>query len=240
MTHLSEDPTYLAGGLFLLAGAFLVALKFTQQGKYLIRAVIAAALGLMVIAIEWVWVTDNERIENVVYEVRTAVLKSDVDGVLNNLAPDVMYQRGGAALTADQTRELLRSIVAGIRLEFAHISQLRTSAGQLTRRGNAEFKVFSRGGRKSSGSSEGFTTTTSWSLGFRETAPGIWKIQRITPVSVPMGALGLPGGLTSSEDSDIGPAEGNSGPGLDTRQFPSRPRGKGRRHVRLSNHVETN
>ena len=41
MTYLLEDPTYLAGGLLLLAGAFLVALKVTQQGKYLVRAGIA-------------------------------------------------------------------------------------------------------------------------------------------------------------------------------------------------------
>ena len=36
MTYLSEDPTYLAGGLLLLAGAFLVALNITQRGKYLV------------------------------------------------------------------------------------------------------------------------------------------------------------------------------------------------------------
>ena len=44
MTYLSEDPTLLAGGLLLVAGGFVVALRVTQQGKYLVRAVIAAAL----------------------------------------------------------------------------------------------------------------------------------------------------------------------------------------------------
>ena len=73
MTYLSEDPTYLAGGLLLLAGAFLVALKVTQQGKYLIRAGIALGLGLVVVVVEWLWVTDNERIEQVVYDLRRAV-----------------------------------------------------------------------------------------------------------------------------------------------------------------------
>ena len=105
MIYLSEDPTYLAGGLFLLAGLFAVALKVTQQGKYLVRAGIAVALALVVIVVEWVWVTDNERIENVVYAVRAAVLKSDVDGVLALLAPDVLYSRGrGGALARRDTR----------------------------------------------------------------------------------------------------------------------------------------
>jgi hypothetical protein len=36
VTFLSEDPTYLAGFLALVAVALLVALKVTQQGKYLV------------------------------------------------------------------------------------------------------------------------------------------------------------------------------------------------------------
>ena len=155
MIYLSEDPTYLAGGLFLLAGLFAVALKVTQQAKYLVRAVIAVALALVVIVVEWVWVTDNERIENVVYALRAAVLKSDVGGVLALLAPDVLYSRGPAALSPDETRGLIRSRVGDIRLEFARISQLRTSVGQHTRRGVAEFQVFSRGGLKNSSDAAG-------------------------------------------------------------------------------------
>lgn len=82
MSYLSEDPTVLAGGLLMLAAAFGVALKVTQQGKYLIGASIAAALAAVVVAVEWMWVTDTERIEDVVYDLRQAVLDSDVDRVM--------------------------------------------------------------------------------------------------------------------------------------------------------------
>ena len=51
--------------------------------------------------------TDNERIEKVVYDVREAVLKSDTDGVLAHLAPNVMYQQGDTALMSDATRKLI-------------------------------------------------------------------------------------------------------------------------------------
>lgn len=70
MTYLSEDPTYLAGGLVLLAGAFFIALYSTQQGKYLIRGAVALGLALVVVVIEWLWVTDTERIEQLVYDIR--------------------------------------------------------------------------------------------------------------------------------------------------------------------------
>ena len=115
MTYLSEDPTYLAGGLLLLGTAFVIALKATQQGKYLIGAATTLALAVLVVVVEWVWVTENERIEKVVYEVRAAVLKSDADGVLAHLAPNVMYQQGDTALMSDATRELIRKNVSDVR-----------------------------------------------------------------------------------------------------------------------------
>ena len=73
MTNFSEDPTYSVAGLILLAVGFLVALKFNQRGKYLVYAGIALGLAISVFAIEWLWVTDNERIEQVVYQLRHAL-----------------------------------------------------------------------------------------------------------------------------------------------------------------------
>jgi hypothetical protein len=205
MTYLSEDPTYLAGGFLLLGAACFIALKATQQGKYLIGAATALVLALLVVAVEWMWVTDNERIEKVVYEVRDAVLESDADGVLARLAPNVMYQQGDTALTSDATRELIRANVSNVHLEFARITELRTSVGEQTRRGSAEFRVFTRGGLKTSAHiTDGMSTMTAWSFGFQETEPGIWKINRITPVSIPSGVLALPGGVMPSDGSHIG------------------------------------
>jgi hypothetical protein len=205
MSYLSDDPTYLAGGLLLLAGACVIALRVTQQGKYLFGAATALGLALMVVVVEWIWVTDNERIEKVVYDVRAAVLKSDTDAVLAHLAPNVMYLQGETALTSAAARDLVRFNVSKVHLEFARISELRTSVGQQTRRGIAEFRVFTRGGLKTTSDiSEGVTAMTAWSLGFQETEPGVWKIHRISPVSIPRGILALPGGLMPSDGSHIG------------------------------------
>src|SRR4051794_20690928 len=68
MESLSEDPTYLAGGLGLVALMLLVALRVTQQGRYLIRALIVLGLAAAVLVIEHFWFTDAERIEGVVYD----------------------------------------------------------------------------------------------------------------------------------------------------------------------------
>ncbi len=195
MTYLSEDPTFLAGGLVLLAGAFLVALKVTEQGKYLIHAAISLALAVAIVAIEWVWVTDNERIEQVVYDLGRAVKNSDADRVLTHLTPTVQYKQGEIVLTEDMTRALIRSNLNNTRFDFVRISDLQTSSGQQTRRGSADFRVISSGSLNSSvGPIDSGTRITAWSLGFQETGHGVWKVNRITPMSIPQGILGSPGG----------------------------------------------
>ncbi len=213
MTFLSEDPTYLAGALSLAAVAFLVALNVTQRGKYLVYAGVAFGLALSVVAIEWLWVTDNERIEKVVYDLRRAVQNSDSDGVLAHMAPSVQYLQGDTALSEDATRALIRANLSHARFQFVRISDLQTSAGQQSRRGKAEFRVFSRGGfDRRDGAAPGMTDfgtqVTTWSLGFQETEPGIWKVNRISPVSIPQGILALPGGLPPTDDSHLGLNDG--------------------------------
>jgi ketosteroid isomerase-like protein len=188
MTFLSEDPTYLAGALLLLAGAFAVAMRVTQQGKYLIWALSAAGLAVVVVAIERFWVTDSERIERVVYDLRRAVLASDAEGVLKHLTPDVQYVQYGTPLSGEATRELIRTNLANASFDLVHLRELQTSAGRQTRRGKAEFRMMAKGRlRTSLATYDVGTADSTWSLGFQETAPGEWKVNRITPVLVPEG-----------------------------------------------------
>jgi ketosteroid isomerase-like protein len=193
MTYLSEDPTYVAGALGLLAGAFLMALKVTQQGKYLVWALSTLGLTLALVVIEHFWVTDNERIEAVVYDLKTAVVASDVDGVLKHMTPDVEYVQGGAVLSGEATQGLIRANLANTAFDFIHIQDLQISAGRQTRRGKAEFHVYAKGTLRTSLASYNVGTANStWSLGFQETSPGTWKVNRITPVSLPDGAISVP------------------------------------------------
>jgi hypothetical protein len=209
MVDLAEDSSYLVGGLLLLSGAFLVALNFTRQNKYLIRAGIAIGLAIAVLAVEWVWVTDNERIEQVVYNLRRAVLNSDAEGVIAHMAPNVQYLQGDTALTEEMTRALIRSNLSHSRFDFLRVADLQVSAGQQSRRGTAEFRVFARGQLDSPSTAGDIgTSVTTWSLGFQETEPGVWKVNRISPISIPRGALALPGGLLPTDGSHLGYDDG--------------------------------
>ena len=107
-----------------------IALKVTQQGKYLLSAGMALLLALLVVVVEWLWVTDNERIEQVVHDVRTAVLNSDPEGVLAHLTPDAQYAGPESSMTPEATRHLIREYVSNVHLEFLRIMQLKTSVAQ--------------------------------------------------------------------------------------------------------------
>jgi hypothetical protein len=121
-------------------------------------------------------------------------LNSDVEGVLAQLAPDVQYSQGGKALPPEATRALIRTNLSHSHFDFIRISELQTSFGQQARRGKAEFRVLAKGSLNTTlGTVNASTAYSSWSLGFQETEPGVWKVNRITPLAIPQEALALPG-----------------------------------------------
>lgn len=196
MHYLSEDPWPLVYMLGAAALAGLVALRVTQQGKYLVWCGVAVLLALVVLLIEHFWVTDNERIEAVVYDIARSVAKSDAEGVIAHLAPDARVELGSAndrftSLVTSQlhgvvgralTREMIRAELVKYHFDFVRITRLHAEAGAHTRRGTAEFRVQVFGVQH-----QPFHTISTppagmgWSLGFREVEPGVWKVTRITP-----------------------------------------------------------
>jgi hypothetical protein len=188
-----------------VAAAYVVALQVTQQGKYLIRALVAAGLALVVLGIEWLWVTDAERIEQVVYDLRRDVMNSNVEGVLSHLSSNVQFLKGEMALDGEQTRSLVRANLENTSFDLIRISSLEASAGRQSRRGKAEFRVIAKGNWHTSQATMSIGTANSiWSLGFQETRPGVWKVNRITPVQIPVGALVMPGGPPRMDRARLG------------------------------------
>jgi hypothetical protein len=186
MSLISDDPTWLAGGLVLAALACFLALKATQDGKYLVWGLGALAGAGLVVLVEWAWVTDDERIEAVVYGLRKSLMAGDVEGVLARMTPGVQYVQEGQTLSGDQTRSLIKTSMSGSRFETLRVYALQTSAGRQTRRGKAEFKVFVQGHVQGPfGLGGAGTANTTWSLGFEEVEPKVWRVNRITPVSLP-------------------------------------------------------
>lgn len=181
MHYLSEDPWPLVAILGFVALGFVIALKVTQEGKYLIRAGIALGLAALGLVVEGMWVTDSERIEAVVYDVARAVRASDAEGVVKHLAPEVDVAQGDNDLGSLDVG-LIRHVVAQTHFQFLTVDKLTAKAYPVSRRGKATFRTLAQG------ESQGMAfqpLPATWDLGFREERPGVWKITRISPTSLP-------------------------------------------------------
>ena len=196
--YLSEDPWPFAYVVGLLILGLLVALWVTQQGRFLVWAGIALGVGLAAFGLERAWVTDAERIEEVVHDMAWAVQAADADRVAGHLAPEVELAVGDGSLGPLMTLAMVRGWVETARFDYVHVSRLRTNAGRLTRTGTAEFRVQAMGSVPTASVQHNYMTPpegTEWSFGLRETEPGTWKVTRITPLNLPRGVnlLNLPG-----------------------------------------------
>ena len=136
---------------------------------------------------ERLWVTDNERIEQVVYDLHRAVEASDVKGVFAYLTPDIEYVLASAeSKSGDETRAFIRDQLEHTKFDFVRITNLEAHAGGQTGRGSVEFRVLTSGTHDSPFATLNFGAThLDFSLGFQETEPHVWKVDRITPTQVP-------------------------------------------------------
>lgn len=198
MSMFTEDPTLPVAVLLMAAACCFVAVRVRQEGKYLVWGGVALALAGGVAAFEWAWVTEKERIEGVVHDLRRALLASDSQRILGHLTPDAQFVQAGSSMNPEATRALIAGNVSAAKFDLVRVRELQASAGSRTRRGKAEFKVFARGsfqGPFGLGGLSGAADST-WSLGFEETRPGVWKINRITPISTPLSPALFAGGAT--------------------------------------------
>ncbi|SIO36160.1 hypothetical protein SAMN05444166_4096 [Singulisphaera sp. GP187] len=188
MELLSEDATYLAGGLGILAMLFLVALRVTQQGKFLIWTGVALSLAAILVLVEFLWVTDTERIEQVVYDLRGAVAASDAPAVFALLAPDVEFVQKGHNISGEETRRYIEDQLDRAKFDFVRITKLEANAGRQSGRGSALFRIVAGGSYQVGSVALNFgTTNLDFSLGFRELSPKVWRVDRITLTRAPKG-----------------------------------------------------
>ncbi len=202
--YVAEDawPLVLTcGGVAVLA---LMALQLTQQGKFLVVALAAAGLAVLAFTVEALWVTDDERIGDVVYDLTRAAGRGDVDRVLTHLAPEVVLSQGPAPPVEPRTKapiagELARGTAArdaiaatlrATKFDWIVANRLEAHADAAAGVGTASFRVIASGSIAATHQYNFATDAggSDWSLGFRQTSPGTWQVTRITAVRLPFNA----------------------------------------------------
>lgn len=168
----------------------------------MIWALACLGLATATLVIERLWVTDLERIETVVYGLVDALRRSDGETAVSFLADDAAVTIGDADLgsirgDAVLDRRLFEKVLSSTKFDLLQIGRLTIKVGSRTRRGTARFKVLATGSYNGNVRVPFNAAGTEWDLGCRETAPGVWKIERITPTSLPADATPYVQGILS-------------------------------------------
>jgi hypothetical protein len=200
MAFLAENPWPVIYACLVAAVVSLILVRLTQQGKFLFVALGALGLAGLLAVVDAVWVTDVERVEEVVQRVAAAAARGDVDAVVTELDPDVsLSQEGGDSGAGGEIARgraailAIRATLAATRFDYLNVGNLQASAGSLSRQGKVDFRAYTMGSIQL-GTQFNFVTGpegSDWSVGLRETSPGTWKITRITAVRLP-GRASLP------------------------------------------------
>ena len=188
---ISENPWPLIYGCLIVAAVGLVALRLTQQGKFLMIALGALGLAGGLWLVDRLWVTDVERIEEVVHNLAAAVARSDKEAVVQLLDSQVSLSQesnGGEIARGAPAIALIRATLANVKFDYVKVRNLGTTAGALSGQGKCDFQVDTMGSVAGPSATMNFMTgpaASDWSLGFIRTPDGSWKVQRITAMRLP-------------------------------------------------------
>jgi hypothetical protein len=186
MTFLTEDASYLLIGLGVAALACLLALKVSQQGKFLVWALGLLVAAAVVFGFEHFWVTEAEQVEAVVYDLAEAIRASNADRIKDHIDPKVTIGTKDRTIDGSATLRLIYFYLQSTHFDYVTVSQLTTSVGRQSRVGKANFKAIATGVFQEGQSEFPIGTLgTEWELSFREVSPGVWKITRIQAIKVP-------------------------------------------------------
>ena len=91
-------------------------------------------------------------------------------------------------MSGEHVRGYIKDSLERTRFDFVRISRLKAVAGRQTRRGVAEFRVIAGGTYQQPSIALNFAAANmDFSLGLRETGPGVWKVERISQSNAPRG-----------------------------------------------------
>ncbi len=191
MSLIFENPWPLIWVCLGLAAMLVVAMRMTQQGKFLLWAAVVAALAGLLLVADAVVVTDAERVEMVVDALVDGVRKSDPDAVLALLSDSISIEDiGGQQIASGPTARLfVRLGLEAVRFDILQSGSRRVEVGAISRQAKVDLRIFVAGRFAGSQLGAGFGTKpgegSDWSIGLDEIEKGVWKIERITPISLP-------------------------------------------------------
>lgn len=176
LKHLfAEDVWTLIWVIALLALVLLIAMVATRRSRLLIGIVSLAALAVVLLVIERLWVTDRERVDAIIDDIAQSVRQGDTEGIVRHLAPQCHY----GSLDREGIRRMVDSVFHTFELEKLTISSRKTELFSRRKEATAEFLAVVRAKQANL---ESGPYPTRWTLTFTQTSTGEWQVLEIQQI----------------------------------------------------------
>ena len=173
IVHLFAEDVWPLIWLLALAELILfIAMVGTGRGRYLVWMGVVAALAMLLVVLEWVLVTDRERVDAVVDQMARAVRHKDFDAVLRHLAPQCHF--GG--YDRERIRELADTELRDIEIDRITVSDRHTQVFPQRKQATAQFLAVVRGKQSKV---EQPPYASRWMLTFHQDTTGQWQVVEI-------------------------------------------------------------
>jgi hypothetical protein len=186
---LAEDVWRILWVIGLAELTLAIALVVTRRGKYLMAMGAVATAGLLLVIIERLWVTDRERIEQIVADMAVAVEHEDAAALVRHLGPNCRFGQLGRG----EIEQLAQTALRQVQFDQIHLTQRRVDVYRIRRQARVQFVALSEGSASGTPINR---YPTGWVLLFDQTNAGTWqvsKIERIDPVTGRPGGTPIPG-----------------------------------------------
>ena len=150
----------------------LIAMVGTGRGKLMVWMVVVAALAVVLVIVEWLLVTDRERVEGIVDQMARAVRNEEIDGLIRHLAPRCHF----GDLDREGIRRLAASALRDIEIEKVTLSDRKTHVFPQRKQATAEFLAVVRG-RQSNVDFPPYASR--WIFTFHQDPAGEWQVVEI-------------------------------------------------------------
>ncbi|MBI3462454.1 MAG: hypothetical protein HY000_05250 [Planctomycetes bacterium] len=192
--HLFAENVWPLIWLIALAElVLLIAMVGTGRGRLLVWMGVLAALAVLLLLLEWLLVTDRERVDGIVNQMAKAVRNGDIDGLLNHLAPQCHF----GDMNREGVRQLASSVIHEFEIDRVTVGDRKTQVFPHRKQATAEFLAVVRGKQAKV---EFAPYASRWILTFHQDPAGQWQVVEIERLQAfgenrqpvpPPGRLGL-------------------------------------------------
>ena len=150
----------------------LIAVVGLGRGKLLVWMGVLAFVAVFLVLLEWLLVTDRERVDGIVDQVAQAVRREDIEGVLEHLAPECRF----GSHNREGIRHMAAAVLREVEIERVTLSDRKTQVFPERGEATTQFLAVARGRQSTV---EFGPYAARWTLTLNQGPAGQWQIVNI-------------------------------------------------------------